>query len=202
MNRLLYVLVVLMALLPIRALNMQTQSFKRFKRQAISIVVSCGFLGAGCPSAFAAADMKTFTDSVHKVSVNYPSSWTENKAELSGDRTVDAFVNPADASASISYVWTPIPADFAKLTSFGDLDGYLIPKGEGVKTEVIKKETKGDKMTLEYVTSAPNNPTRHVITVFALRSAEGVAGLTAQSDESSFKSNEPLFKEAVQSLKM
>ncbi len=145
---------------------------------------------------------KTYTDPLHGVSIAYPWGWQENKADLSGERTVNAFTNPSDSSASVSVVYTPIPADFTKLTSFGDLDGYLIPKGDGVTTEVISKVTKGERVTLEYITTAPNNPKRHVITVFALRPAEGVVGVTAQSEEATFKDNKTVFAESISSLKM
>jgi hypothetical protein len=168
-------------------------SASALKNAFLKRLVSHTFLaGALCVSpmfplpALADGGVKSFRDPQHAFSIQYPAGWTESSGALSGDRSVEAFVSPKDASTSVSIVYTPIPADFAKLSSFGDLQGYLIPKGEGVESKVLSERTKGDKITLEYVTSAPENPERHVITVFALRPAEAVIGVTAQAQEQNF----------------
>ena len=151
--------------------------------------------------ALADEGVKSFTDPQHAFSIQYPAGWTESSGALSGDRSVEAFVSPKEASTSVSIVYTPIPADFAKLSSFGDLQGYLIPKGEGVESKVLSQRIKGDKITLEYVTSAPENPERHVITVFALRPAEAVIGVTAQAQEQNFAEAKADLEKIVDSFK-
>ena len=78
--------------------------------------------------------MQTWVDKVDHYSIEYPTHWTASSGVLSGERTVTAFVSPSRPSSSISVVVTPIPADFTRLTSFGDLNNYLIPRGEGVDT--------------------------------------------------------------------
>lgn len=59
--------------------------------------------------------------------------WTFDVGALSGERPVDAFVDPNDADSSVSIVYTPIPADFSRLSSFGGgkdtIRQYLLPSG-------------------------------------------------------------------------
>ena len=119
---------------------------------------------------------------------------------LSGERPLRAWTSPNSASTSVSVVYTPIPADFNRLTSFGDLQGYLKPKGEGVETEVISEQSKGEKYTLEYISQAPENPKRHVITVFALRPQTSVLGVTAQAIESDWVANQEALKASIASF--
>ena len=89
------------------------------------------------------------------------------------------------------------------MTSFGDLNNYLIPRGEGVDTEVLSQSSKGESVTVEYVSMKhPENVKRHVVTVFALRPAESVLGLTAQALESDFSDDKARLDAAVKSFKI
>ena len=147
--------------------------------------------------------MQTWVDKVDHYSIEYPTHWTASSGVLSGERTVTAFVSPSRPSSSISVVVTPIPADFTRLTSFGDLNNYLIPRGEGVDTEVLSQSSKGESVTVEYVSMKhPENVKRHVVTVFALRPAESVLGLTAQALESDFSDDKARLDAAVKSFKI
>ena len=147
--------------------------------------------------------MKTWVDKVDKYSVDYPVGWTVSNGELSGERTVTAFVSDTKESTSISIVATPIPADFTRLTSFGDLNSYLVPRGEGIETEVLSQSSKGESMTIEYVSmKKPEDIKRHVVTVFALRPAESVIGLTAQALEADFAGDKAQIDAAVKSFKV
>jgi hypothetical protein len=145
-----------------------------------------------------------YVDTVGKYALDVPEQWDKSEGNLSGDRTVTAFVNPARPTTSASVVSTPIPADFTRLTSFGDLRSYLIPKGDGIETSVIKESTKGEQIELEYITKkVDENIERHVITVFALRPAESVVGLTCQALEGSdWIADKALLETATRSFKI
>ena len=101
-------------------------------------------------------------------------------------------------------VYTPIPADFTRLTSFGDLRSYLVPKDQdGFKYNLISEKVKGNSYIVEYIATAPEKeglPVRHVKTLFGLRPAESVVGLTAQSTEEKFKDSKDIFEDAVDSF--
>lgn len=133
----------------------------------------------------------------YHTSLKYPSEWEKKSGDLSGGRSVDAFVDPKEVDISASVVYTPIPADFTKLTSFGDLQSYLLPKNQdGFSYKLISESTKGNMYTIEYVATAPESeglPERHIKTAFALRPAESVVGLTLQSPEKKFVNSKSIF---------
>ena len=146
-----------------------------------------------------------FNDRYH-TELRYPTKWTEKIGSLSGDRSIIAFTDPDDADTSASLVFTPIPADFTRLTSFGGgkdtLREYLLPRGDEIEATVINEKIKGETYTLEYVVKAPNNPTRHVISVFALRPQESVVGLTVQTKEDDYESKKSILESIPPSLRI
>lgn len=152
-----------------------------------------------------AVEQVSFENKREHYALKYPYDWIENEATLSGERNLKVFQSPTDKTASVSVVYTPIPADFMRLSAFGDIQQYLIPKGDGINTKVISESTKGETYTLEYSSEGPGldppQPPRHVITVFALRPQEAVIGLTAQSSASTFDASKEAFTEIVKSLK-
>ena len=155
-------------------------------------------------SAEASGEYSSYRNDRFHTSLKYPSDWLEKNGDLSGGRSVDAFVDPKDSDVSASVVYTPIPADFTKLTSFGDLQSYLLPKNQdGYEYKLISESTKGNMYILEYIAIAPkteNLPERHVKTVFALRPAETVVGLTIQSPEEKFESSKTIFDSVFSSF--
>jgi PsbP len=106
-------------------------------------------LGSSClfaqPQSTIAADpaveTATYLNARYHTTFKYPKEFIQATAAISGDRSVDAFVDPADASTSVSVVYSPIPADYTRLTSFGgkeNIRSYVLPRGEGVTSEVIE----------------------------------------------------------------
>ena len=157
-------------------------------------------LFAGSPST---SNAEIYTNARYGVDVEIPNGWIYNKGQLSGERKLEAWTNPEVPGTSVSLVFTPIPADFTRLTSFGgSIREYLVPRGEGIECEIISEKTKGEQYTLEYIVSAPDNPTRHVATVFALRPAESVVGLTVQSEQKDFAKQQKVLDAIVPSLKV
>lgn len=201
--RTLYTLVVAWALLvhPSSALQLAT----RFKKAAAFITVATAF-GTVLNPVILPVHADTYTNERYHTTFNFPSKWVYNLGTLAGDRKVEAWVSPDDPQTSASLVISPIPADFTRLTSFGGgketLREYLIPRGEGIACTVVSEGIKGETYTLEYVVSAPEQPTRHVTTVFALRPAESVVGLTVQTPEESYSKNKVLLESIVPSLRV
>ena len=62
----------------------------------------------------------------------------------------------------------------------------MLPRGEGITTELVDENVKGESYYLEYIVSAENAPTRHIKSVFSLRPKEFVVGLTAQTKEETY----------------
>jgi len=141
-------------------------------------------------------------------SLKYPSGWEEKTGTLSGDRSVVAFTCPDDKDTSVSLVFSPIPADYNKLNSFGGKDNlrqYLLPSGDGISTKIVDEYVKGESYFLEYVVQAdlPDaaaSITRHVASVFALRPQESVVGLTIQTKEDTYPTYKDVFSAVIPSL--
>lgn len=141
-------------------------------------------------------------------SLKYPSGWEEKTGTLSGDRSVVAFTCPDDKDTSVSLVFSPIPADYNKLNSFGGKDNlrqYLLPSGDGISTKIVDEYVKGESYFLEYVVQAdlPDaaaSVTRHVASVFALRPQESVVGLTVQTKEDTYPTYKDVFSAVIPSL--
>jgi hypothetical protein len=150
----------------------------------------------------AASATSTYVNERYHTEIQYPSNWVSKVSVLPGDRTVQAFIDPDDADTSVSLVFTPIPADFNRISAFGNLREYMIPKGDDATTEVISETTKGERYTLEYVIGLPEGITRHIQTVFALRPQESVVGVTVQTREENFIKNKELLSGIVPSLKI
>lgn len=138
---------------------------------------------------FAAESFSTYTNDRYGTSFKYPSSWSAQEGKLSGERSVNAFIDPSSPDTSVSVVFTAIPADFTNLNAFGgkeNIRSYLLPKGEDVKTTLLEEKLSGNSYSLEYTISAPLTTERHVQSIFALRPQESVIGLTIQTKESDY----------------
>ena len=151
--------------------------------------------------------LKAYLNERYGTSLKYPFDWEEKTGTLSGDRTVVAFTCPDDKDTSVSLVFSPIPADYSKLTSFGGKDTirqYLLPSGDGISTKVVDEYIKGESYFLEYVVRAElpgETPvTRHVASVFALRPQESVVGLTIQTNENTYPVYQGVFSAVIPSF--
>ena len=78
---------------------------------------------------------------------SYPKKYVSQQGVIGGDRTVEAFVDPEIPTTSVSIVYTPIPGDFTKISSFGSgkdtIRDYLVPKGNDVESEVLNENLIG-----------------------------------------------------------
>lgn len=137
-----------------------------------------------------------YSDSRYQFDLKYPNNFVSFDGALSSDRNLVAFVDPNDKDASVSVVVTAIPADFTKLNSFGggkeNIRQYVLPTGEGIETGLIDESVKGENYFLEYTIKSAD-AYRHVFTIFALRPAEAVVGVTVQCNENKF----PTYKSAL-----
>lgn len=66
-------------------------------------------------------------NSVYGFSYNVPvQGWTKNVTSLSSGRSATIFLRDADGDSNISMVTTPVPGDFAKISSFGTIDEVMV----------------------------------------------------------------------------
>lgn len=203
-----YLLSFVVFLLAVATISALKPSFVSIRKHLGSFTTASALFTAttiASPNEAAAETFSTYKNARYETSLNYPSSWQTNTGSLSGERSVVAFTDPNDADTSASIVFTPVPADYTKLNSFGGKDNlrlYLLPSGEGVATKLIQENVKGECYFIEYVVSAEGAPVRHVQSVFALRPQESVVGLTLQTKEETFEKHKAEFDEMLPSFKI
>ena len=157
------------------------------------------------PSIANAAPITTnkYYNARYQTEIKYPSDWVASNGVISGERSVDAFVDPSDPDSSLSLVFTPIPADYTRLNSFGGketIKQYLIPKGPDIETNVISEAVAGDVYLVEYTIKAGGLPERHVQNIFALKSQDAIIGVTLQTKEANFDKYKDIFTEIIPSF--
>jgi hypothetical protein len=188
--------------------NAALNPFARIRQKAsclISPFIFITSISSISATSATALETKQYTNDRYQTSLLYPSDWIEKYGILSNERNLIAFTDPKDSDTSLSIVFTPIPADYARLNSFGGketLRQYVLPKGDGVSTNVLNEVIKGESYLLEYVISAPNQPTRHVQSIFALKPQDAVVGLNIQTKEETFAVNKEKFDVIFPSLKV
>ena len=135
----------------------------------------------------------TYINERYHTSFDYPKDFIASEGKLSGDRKIEAFTDPTDPDTSVSIVITAIPGDFTKLGSFGTgketIRDYLVPKNvkDGVCfSDVLSENVKGEIYSVEYTVECTSYDKKHLTSVFALRPAESVIGLTIQTKEKTF----------------
>jgi len=168
------------------------------------IAPTIGMLSNTASAATGEVALVEYSNERYGTSLKYPFGWEEKTGTLSGERTVVAFTCPDDKDTSVSLVFSPIPADYTKLNSFGGKDNlrqYLLPSGDGISTKIVDEYVKGESYFLEYVVQAdlPGDVsvTRHVASVFALRPQESVVGLTVQTKEDTYPAFKDVFSAVV-----
>jgi len=149
----------------------------------------------------------TYINERYHTSFNYPKDWIFSEGKLSGDRKIEAYTDPNDADTSISIVITAIPADFTKLGSFGTgkdtIRDYLVPKNvpDGVCTSnVLNENVKGETYVVEYTVECQTYDKKHITSIFALRPAESVIGLTLQTKEITYDNKKDSLSVVLPSL--
>jgi hypothetical protein len=150
-------------------------------------------------------EFNTYMNEKYHMEIKYPTSWVQRKAELSGGRDLQVFIDPNDSDRSVSVAFTAIPADYSKLQSFGGIETlrqYLLPKGNEIESEIITESIKGNNYFLEYVISSPENPKRHIQSIFALRPQESVVGVTIQSKEDGYAEIKNSYDDIAKSFKI
>lgn len=150
----------------------------------------------------------TETNQAYGFSFNAPASgWTKNITSLSSGRSATIFLRDADGDSNISMVTTPVPGDFAKISSFGTIDGVMStiipPKKNDIEGELVS--SKIDSMRNAYVyeyTITQKGVKRHLYTIFSLNAGKYLNTLTGQSKEEVWSEVEPMIKAVADSFQV
>ena len=98
-----------------------------------------------------------------------PSSWTKLSGGDVGGRTLLLYADPENADTNAFALITPIRGDYTSLGSFGNLEtvqATVMPPADDIDYEVIKAEASTGKYIYEYTIAVPDQPKRHLTTIF------------------------------------
>ncbi|KAJ8902930.1 hypothetical protein NDN08_006248 [Rhodosorus marinus] len=143
---------------------------------------------------------QTVTDETVGYEFTVPDSFKENNTVLSGGRKLYLYVKD---DVNVSAIATPIPGDFQKLTSFGSVDNVastILPKE--VTGKMNKVTAKPDTYIFDYQIKPPNQPEKHLITLFTIRPGQYIVTLTAQSNAENFAAQETQIRSIVDSFSL
>ena len=160
----------------------------------------------------AATSLTKYQDEARKFSILVP-SWTKSVQELPDRRMITLYIKPDSNQKTLMFMaFTPVRSDYTSLGSFGSADevaeATILPKStlagvQGVKSEMLKVESKKQSYLFDYVTEVPSQPKTHFRTIFTLKTmANGVSQLvtiTAQTPESEYATMKPLFDKIIDS---
>jgi len=159
-----------------------------------------------------------YRDETAGFEVKTPSGWQKSEQSLPDRRRIVLFVNPNENDASADkdlmfIAYTPVRDDFTALSSFGSVDQVgqmtILPKGEiaGQESEskMLDSESKKNSYYFDYVTKTPDQPKRHLRTVFNLvQGATGGGGavlvtITVQTTDDRYEALKGTFGEIIDS---
>eukprot|EP00591_Stephanopyxis_turris_P007775 CAMPEP_0195521740 /NCGR_PEP_ID=MMETSP0794_2-20130614/19271_1 /TAXON_ID=515487 /ORGANISM="Stephanopyxis turris, Strain CCMP 815" /LENGTH=261 /DNA_ID=CAMNT_0040651359 /DNA_START=9 /DNA_END=794 /DNA_ORIENTATION=+ len=147
-----------------------------------------------------------------------PKGWEMTTQSLRDRRKIVFFIDPSTAESTektlMFIAYTPVRDDFTQISSFGTVDQVgemtILPKGtiggvEGTESKMLLSESKKNAYFFDYVVKTPEQPKRHLRTIFSLANgATGGAGavlvtLTAQTADSNYADVKPVFDEMFNS---
>jgi len=143
---------------------------------------------------------QTITDDAVGYEFTVPDSFKENNTVLSGGRKLYLYVKD---DVNVSAIATPIPGDFQKLTSFGSVDNVantILPKE--VSGKMNKVTARPDTYIFDYQIKPPNQPEKHLITLFTIRPGQYIVTLTAQANAENFAAQETQIRSIVDSFSL
>eukprot|EP00631_Chrysoreinhardia_giraudii_P003771 CAMPEP_0197423982 /NCGR_PEP_ID=MMETSP1170-20131217/24002_1 /TAXON_ID=54406 /ORGANISM="Sarcinochrysis sp, Strain CCMP770" /LENGTH=210 /DNA_ID=CAMNT_0042951443 /DNA_START=65 /DNA_END=697 /DNA_ORIENTATION=- len=103
-----------------------------------------------------------------------PTEWTklsDTTQSVVGGRRLVVYASPDDTDWNVFLLLTPIRGDYTSLGSFGTLDAVqdtIIPRGDGIDAQLISSASKSSTYVYEYTLAVPNQPKRHLKTIFSL----------------------------------
>jgi len=123
-------------------------------------------------------------------SFEVPADWqaSDTRAVSSGGRRLVVYADPTNSDTNVFLLITPIRGDYTSLGSFGSLDSVqdtIIPRGPDVESDMLKAFTSPGRYNYEYTIVVPDQPKRHLNTVFTVV-ADNIVTFTTQATEADF----------------
>ncbi|KAJ8613115.1 hypothetical protein CTAYLR_004796 [Chrysophaeum taylorii] len=123
-----------------------------------------------------------------------PESWaflSDTNAAVSGGRRLVVYSDATNSDTNVFLLITPVRGDYTQLGSFGTLDAVqdtIVPRGPDIQSEVIASSSSAGRYNYEYTVQVPNQPKRHLRTIFTLMS-DNIVTFNAQAREEDYTSD-------------
>jgi len=119
-----------------------------------------------------------------------PGSWeaSDSRSVSSGGRRLVVYADPASADTNVFLLVTPVRGDYTSLGSFGTLDAVqdtIIPSGPDIDATIVKAFSSPGRYHYEYTIQVPDQPKRHLNTVFTLIN-DNIITFTTQAKEQDY----------------
>ena len=104
-----------------------------------------------------------------KATFSVPSDWVKLSGDPGGGRKMELYADPNNADTNAFALITPVRGDYTSLGSFGSVEvvqDTVMPKAEDITYDVIKSEAQTGKYVYEYIVQVPEQPKRHLTTIF------------------------------------
>ena len=149
------------------------------------------------PRAAAAADARTVAVAfgpapdgrpLGAASFSVPGDWVRLSGDAGGGRSLTLYAAPDDADTNAFVLVTPVRGDYTSLGSFGNLETVqdtVMPAADGVSYEVLETKATGGAYRYEYTVQVPDQPKRHLISVFAIE-ADSIVTFNFQARADAF----------------
>ena len=155
------------------------------------------------PYAARAADTKTISVPVgssakdgsplSKATFSVPADWVKLSGDPGGGRKMELYADPNNADTNAFALITPVRGDYTSLGSFGSVEvvqDTVMPAAPDITYDVIKSEAQTGKYVYEYIVQVPEQPKRHLTTIFMVVS-DCIVTFNFQAKQSDYNGDVP-----------
>mmetsp|Transcript_18540 Transcript_18540/g.55129 ORF Transcript_18540/g.55129 Transcript_18540/m.55129 type:complete len:215 (-) Transcript_18540:18-662(-) len=165
------------------------------------------------PRAARAADQKSINvpfgtsgtgAALAEATFSVPDAWVKLSGDPGGGRRLELYADPANSDTNAFALITPVRGDYTGLGSFGSVEvvqATVMPPADDISYEVIRTEAPGGRYVYEYTVSVPDQPKRHLTTVFMVQQ-DCIVTFNAQAKQSDYSpAVAKVLQESVKSFK-
>ena len=134
-----------------------------------------------------------------KATFSVPADWVKLSGDPGGGRKMELYADPNNADTNAFALITPVRGDYTSLGSFGSVEvvqDTVMPKAEDITYDVIKSEAQTGKYVYEYIVQVPEQPKRHLTTIFMVVS-DCIVTFNFQAKQEDYNGDVPSLAKSV-----
>ena len=134
-----------------------------------------------------------------KATFSVPADWVKLSGDPGGGRKMELYADPNNADTNAFALITPVRGDYTSLGSFGSVEvvqDTVMPAAPDITYDVIKSEAQTGKYVYEYIVQVPEQPKRHLTTIFMVVS-DCIVTFNFQAKQSDYNGDVPGLAKSV-----